>query len=172
MLSENIIQSIRSNIPVEDKILKFKKWNFGTSFYPCITSIESYPRVRVVYKNLSHMLQWKKGILYPDGLEMQIDLFLNTLELNKKYIITNTTNNNFDNVHNILMTILDKSMSPNTNYELNQLHNLDIFFYICISAEFYNQVDKNPELKSILYPQKFEENYLVDLIKKIICLCE
>lgn len=171
MLSQNIIQSIRSIKSVEDKIIKFNKWNFGTTFYPCITSIESHPRVRVVYKNLSHMLQWKKGILYPDGFEMQIDLFLDTLELYKESIILNITNNNFDVMHNILMSILDKSMSPNTNYELNQLNNLDIFFYICISAEFYNQVYKDPELKTILYKQKFEENYFVDIVRKIISLC-
>ncbi len=172
MLSENIIQSIRSIKKVEDKILNFNKWNFGTSFYPCITSIESYPRIRVIYKNLSHMLQWKKGILYPDGFEIQVDLFLDLIELNKESIIPNITNNNFDVVQNILMEILEKSMNSNVNYESNQLNNLDIFFYICISAEFYNQVYKNPELKEILYQKKFEENYLVDLIRKIICLCE
>lgn len=159
---------IYNNKSLCDNIKRFKEWNIGTIFYPSFNDIDGKSYIRATYKNMGHDLIWNNGFLFPYGFHIKYEILNTFLLTNKKNIIRQIKSKNFEKIDLILNQICEIIIESDTDYNSNQYQDLDMLFYLCLTAEFYKQVEHDNKLKCILIDKKFTTNYLVSSFTKFI----
>lgn len=117
---------------------------------------------------MGYDLIWNNGILFPYGFRLEYEILINFLSTNKKNINRQIKCKNSEKIDSFINELCKIIVKPDTNYNSNQNKDLDLLFYLCLTAEFYNQVKLNDNLKCILIDKKFTTNYLINSITKFI----
>lgn len=164
----NLVNHINNNKSLCENIMRFKEWNIGTTFHPSFNSFDGKSYIRATYKNMGYDLIWNNGILFPYGFRLEYEILINFLSTNKKNINRQIKCKNSEKIDSFINELCKIIVKPDTNYNSNQNKDLDLLFYLCLTAEFYNQVKLNDNLKCILIDKKFTTNYLINSITKFI----
>ncbi len=164
-MCKKLINSIKQ---LNKNLNRFKQWNGDTRFgYDSEDKFEDRHYISSFYKGIYFRLIFHNGLLIPCSNQF---IFL-TNDLERKLKEHNTiirqkiNSDNFSEIKLKVSDIVRSTIRTSSDYiSLNEFDK-DLFFFICLTAEFYKQIKTNTELGKLIQSDSKSKNYLVSLIK-------
>ena len=164
-MSKKLINSIRQ---LNKNLNRFKQLNVSTRFgYDSEDKFEGRHYISSSYGGIYFRLIFHNGLLIP--CSNQFIFSANDLDRKlKEYDTIIRQKINSDNFSEIKLKVTDvvrSTIRTGSNYTSYNEFDKDLFFFICLTAEFYKQMKTNPELEKLIDSDSKSKNYLVSLIK-------
>ncbi len=149
-------------IDLKQYITRFKVWNFTTVFKDVkIDKYEDNLIVSVNYKNKEHFLTLYGELLIPEYLRTEAFSFIQ-----KIHSIEKDNKDNFQKYFDMTNDLTLSIINPTKKFDCYTSPKYDLFFFLCITAEFYRQLQFNQNLIRMLPSNinKISQNFLVNAI--------
>lgn len=164
-MSPKLIKNIKQ---LKSNLNRFKYWNTCTTFgYDSEDKFEGRQYIYSFYKGNYFRLIYQNGLLIPctNQYIFSANNLYRKIKAHNKIIRQKINNDNYLNIESKVKDIIDCTINPDTNYESNKESELDLLFFICLTAEFFRQIKTNPELEKLIPNNNKDKNYMVFLIK-------
>jgi hypothetical protein len=157
----NNIKVLRNNLDT------FKKYNYSTTF--TVANFDKFNNnniFEITFKGKIHFVINYRGIFIPEIFISKTERYFEQLDKLQDVLYQKISKENYKSIKNSVKDIVNSIINPESDYTENIHQKLDLFFFICLTAEFYKQAKNNKKMYYI-FPKRYhykQKNYLLTLL--------